>query len=181
VPVEGRRNFQRFLDEGFRQFRAEPEDWALHAGSVFPEVRLRRGYVEIRAMDSVSPALALAAAAFWRGLLEDGEASKEAFRLTATPSMRERMELHHAASRNGLRARWQGRSLREWMLALLKLARRGLARFEREKEFLAPLERLVEGGDCPAETALARWRPEWKSGPEDFVEAFRLRAGNFKD
>ena len=151
IPFEGKVTFRRFSQEGYLGYKEEPSDWEVHLAMVFPEVRLRPGYVEVRAMDGVPPALAMAGAAFWRGLLEHADVRGRALSIVGETSLEERLELHRRIAREGLSAEYRGRRVLDVARELSSAAREGLAHVApNEVAYLAPLEQVLAEGRSPA-------------------------------
>ncbi|MFD0933625.1 glutamate--cysteine ligase, partial [Methylobacterium trifolii] len=90
--------------------RATVSDWANHASTAFPEVRLKR-FMEMRGADVGGPEMIAAQAAFWTGLLYDEAALDAALDLVKgwTAPMREAMRA--TAPRLGLATPADGRNL----------------------------------------------------------------------
>jgi glutamate--cysteine ligase len=146
---------------------ATVSDWANHASTAFPEVRLKR-FLEMRGADVGGPAMIAAQAAFWTGLLYDETALAGALDLVRDWDAAEREALRATAPRLGLAARVAGRNLGEVAAEALTLARRGLqARARRdesdqdESRYLRPLEAIVAAGRSGAEDRLADYEGAW--------------------
>ena len=115
--------FRRFVAEGFEGEEATMRDWEVHLSTVFPEVRLKR-YIEVRGADAGPLPMAGAVAALWRGVLDDPEACAAAWTLVAGATLAEREALRRAVPREGLAARFGGRSVRDLAVELLALGAR---------------------------------------------------------
>lgn len=159
-----RRSFRRYLDEGFAGYRAVLGDWDLHLSTLFTEVRLRP-QIEVRSADSLPPRLSLSVGALLKGLLYDRESCEGAWDLLGRFSPEERQELIRQSRRLGLRTPLGGETLREGALAVIALARAGLARQgcrdalgRDETIFLDELHGIVESGVTLAERLLALWQ-----------------------
>lgn len=158
------RSFRRYLDEGFAGYRAVLGDWDLHLSTLFTEVRLRP-QIEVRSADSLPPRLSLSVGALLKGLLYDRESCEGAWDLLGRFSPEERQELIRQSRRLGLRTPLGGETLREGALAVIALARAGLARQgcrdalgRDETIFLDELHGIVESGVTLAERLLALWQ-----------------------
>lgn len=148
--------------------RATVSDWANHASTVFPEVRLKR-FLEMRGADVGDPAMIAAQAAFWTGILYDDGALDAALALVAEWDEAEREALRATAPRLGLATTVDGRSLGAVAAEALAIARRGLqARARRdglgrdESVYLQPLEAIVASGRTHAEVLLAEFDGPWR-------------------
>jgi len=179
VPMEGL-SFRRFLREGKNGLRASWADFELHLSTAFPEVRFKQ-YLEIRGADAQRPPLIPSVAAFWKGILYDAGARERAWSLVSGLTSEERVKLHEAVPRQGLKAR-VGRARTGPALAceiageLYRLSCEGLGRQARpgEQSECVYLDRLYEEiiRPCrsPAETLLLKWRSEFKENPQKLVQ-----------
>ncbi|HVU49291.1 MAG TPA: glutamate-cysteine ligase family protein [Polyangia bacterium] len=148
--------FRRFLAEGFEGETATLRDWEVHLSTLFPEVRLKR-YIELRGADAGPLPVAGAAAALWRGLLDDPGACAAAWALVAGATLDEREALRRAVPRYALVARLGRHSVRDLAVELLALARAGLRRLPggaADAALLAPLEAYASAGRTPADDLL---------------------------
>lgn len=176
-------SFRRALTEG-----AFPDgtpvrldDVWVHLNSVFPDVRLKRGLVELRAVDGQPPAEQATAAAFWSGLLYDPDARGAARELLAPVDAAARAEARREVPRRALHARYGRRSMLEVALELVTLAREGLARRAaagledpRAPELLEPVARRVRAGRTPADDLLDAWRGPWARDVRALAAAQRV-------
>ncbi|MCB9666943.1 MAG: glutamate--cysteine ligase [Myxococcales bacterium] len=153
--------FRAFLADGFEGERATFDDWELHLSTLFPEVRLKNT-IEVRGADAQGSQLICAVPALWKGLLYDTNALNEAESLVKDLQHDTVAEARAAIAEQALSADLRGRSVRAWAEAMIDIALRGLERqngcthsHSDERRFLAPLQRLVEHGHCPADVLLA--------------------------
>ncbi|HYQ81997.1 MAG TPA: glutamate-cysteine ligase family protein [Anaeromyxobacteraceae bacterium] len=159
------RSFRAFLAEGIEGQGPTVDDWEDHLTTLFPEARVK-GVVEVRGADAVEPALAIAVAAFWKGLLYSKESRDWAWDQLRRFTVAERRALMDAAGREGLDGRApDGRTLRQVLLTLLEASAAGLCRQrccgetgEDERIWLAPLRARAESGRSPADEALEAFR-----------------------
>lgn len=154
--------FRRFLTKGFQGFQATSHDWALHLSTLFPETRLRP-QLEIRSLDSLPPRISLSFAALCKGILYDQAAREEVWRLLR--DQQDHAELLKKASRLGLKAPFENRTLQSLALEILELAREGLKRQaklntagEDETIFLDKIEEIAHTGMTLAERLLNQWQ-----------------------
>jgi glutamate--cysteine ligase len=154
-PVAGM-TFRRFMREGWQDERASLGDWEIHLSTLFPEVRLKK-YIEVRGADAGPMSMAVSLGALWRGLLDDQEARRAAWRLVKGRTFAERQQLRADVPRLAMGARFAGRPVRELAAEIVEIAAAGLARLPGGREdalLLEPLRARAESGRCPADDML---------------------------
>jgi glutamate--cysteine ligase len=141
-------------------------DWANHASTAFPEVRLKR-FLEMRGADVGDSRMIAAQAAFWTGLLYDETALDAALDLVKGWSVANREAARATAPRLGLATPVANTTLGV-VAEALAIARSGLrARGRRDAEgrdetmYLQPLEAIVAAGRTRAEDLLADYEGRW--------------------
>ncbi len=146
--------------------RATVSDWANHASTAFPEVRLKR-FLEMRGADVGDAGMIAAQAAFWTGLYYDQGALDGAWQLVRELSAEERETMRAEAPRLGLDAPAGRRTLRDLARDALALAEAGLkARARRDAQgrdetlYLAPLQ-AIAATRTRAEDLLALYHGPW--------------------
>ncbi|GJD49275.1 Glutamate--cysteine ligase EgtA [Methylobacterium crusticola] len=156
--------------------RATVSDWANHASTAFPEVRLKR-FLEMRGADVGDANMIAAQAAFWVGLLYEPAALAAAWELVRGWSAPEREAMRAEAPRLGLAAPAAGRRLREVARDALAIAEAGLkARARRDPQgrdetlHLAPLQ-AVAAGRTRAEDLLALYEGPWNGSVDPVFAA----------
>ncbi len=167
IPANGL-PFRRFMREGFAGHRATMEDWETHVSTLFPDVRIKR-YLEVRTADCVPPRYICALPAFWKGILYSADHREAAWDLVKRWTMDERQDHREAVPRDGFTAAVPRSRASTGELAneLVGIAEAGLdalatalpAGQPSESVHLAPLAALTREGRCPADEALACWRP----------------------
>lgn len=148
--------FRRFMAEGWRGQPATLVDWEIHLSTLFPEVRLKR-FIEVRGADSGPLAMVTGIPALWRGLLDDREACRSAWRLVAAASLEERQTLRREVPRQGMAARFLGHPVRELALELVRIAADGLGRLPggvSDLALLEPVRQRALSGRSPADDML---------------------------
>ncbi|TXM64122.1 glutamate--cysteine ligase [Methylobacterium sp. WL120] len=147
---------------------ATVSDWANHASTAFPEVRLKR-FLEMRGADVGDAGMIAAQAAFWVGLLYDEASLDAALDLVSGWSATEREAIRATVPRSGLATPVPRRSLGAVAAEALAIARAGLkARARRDASgrdetiYLQPLEAIVAAGRSHAEDRLADFEGPWK-------------------
>lgn len=143
-------------------------DFADHLTTVFTDVRLKR-FLEMRGADAGSPAMMLASAAFWVGLLYDSAALAAAETLVRAHRWTEFSALRAEVPRRGLDMPWQRGRLRDLARAAVAIAADGLAARARrdpdgndEAVYLAPLQEIAAGAPTQAEYWLQRYHGTWR-------------------
>ena len=157
----GGRTFRAFLRDGLQGIRPTIAAWEDHLPTLFPAARVK-GVVEVRGADACDGAMTKALAAFWKGILYDREARREAAALFEGLTADERRALQRAAGRVALAATLpDGRSLAAIAAELVEVSARGLCRQNccgdrgcDERLWLEPLRARAASGRCPADDAL---------------------------
>src|SRR5579884_3088212 len=180
VDLAGR-SFREFLAGRLPELpgaRPTLKDWADHATTAFPEVRLKN-YLEMRGADGGPWNRLCPLPAFWVGLLYDATALDAAWDLVKDFSMAERHALRDGVPRHALKLPFRGATVRELALEALKIAGHGLARRHRlnahgasEAVFLEPLIEFAEADQTPAERKLELFRTEWNGSVDPVFREF---------
>jgi len=152
-------------------------DWEDHLSTAFPEVRMKT-FLEMRGADSGPWARICALPALWVGLLYDDDALAAAWDIAKGWTREAREQLRVDAARQGLKARVDGRSVREIALEALAVAREGLRRRARrgnlkedETTYLDPLVRIAESGETMGELTVRLFETELGGDPKRLFEA----------
>jgi glutamate--cysteine ligase len=154
--------FRAFMRDGLEGTFATENDWLMHLGTLFPEVRLKKT-IEVRGADSLPYALAASLPALTKGLFNDPRALARAETLVANLSFDDVQGARAELLRRGLEAPFAGRPARVWAEALIDIARAGLRALDRpddprgsETIYLEPLAALIARGQTPADVLLAK-------------------------
>ena len=170
--------FREFLREGWRGQRARLRDFATHATTLFPEVRLKK-VIELRGADAVPAPLTCAMPALWKGLLYDAQAAEAALALVADWSSADREEALRQAARSGLAGRVGRQSLLGLAREVLSIGSEGLRRQaeatgdDDERSFLDPVRAQLELGQSPGHVVLECWEGEWGRSLSRLIEHAR--------
>ncbi len=159
IPADGL-TFRTFMDRGHEGDYPTLTDWDIHLTTVFPEVRLKQ-FLEIRGADANPPALAVAVAALWKGLLYDDTALGEAEALCAAIPPHGLANLFAEISRTGLATPCAGTTVLDLAKRLGAIAEAGL---QRQGEpgaigFLEPVREILDRGFSPGSVLQNRQDP----------------------
>ena len=148
----------------------EIADIDLHSTCYWYNARLSRYYtVENRTNDQQPPQDLLCVSALTLGLVA---ALDESWELVRSHDWRHLRQSRDVACQAGLEGRVNGFDLADLVGQMLELARLGLRRRQRgEEQFLAPLERRLRRGKCPADEAMQAFA---SGGAESLVAARKL-------
>ncbi|GJE03458.1 glutamate--cysteine ligase [Methylobacterium isbiliense] len=156
--------------------RATRSDWANHASTAFPEVRLKR-FLEMRGADVGDPNMIAAQAAFWVGLLYDEAALDAAWDLVRAWDEATREAMRAEVPRRALDTPVAGRTVREVARDALAIAEGGLrARARRDAQgrdetlYLAPLQ-AIAAERTRAEDLLALYHGPWQGSVDPVFTA----------
>lgn len=172
--------FRRFLRDGFEGERATLADFDRHLTTLFPDVRLKRGVIEVRGADAVPPGLTCSLPALWKGLLYDREARAQAFALVSGFDADTREAARSDVARRGLGAHYGALPMLELSRELARIARAGLTRIAHagrrdrdETGFLDPVFAQLEIGASPGSLVAQRWEGEWARSVDRLIEYAR--------
>ena len=159
--------FRRFWEQGYQGHRPTTDDWNAHLTTLFPEFRMKR-FIEVRSCDSQPQESMLAVPALIKGIFYQNDCLEAAWDLVKRWNWNERMEAHHEAPRHALETRVRSHTFRDLAKELLDIASEGLARAPQidangndEAIYLAPIQKLVEQGKCPADVFVESWSTHW--------------------
>lgn len=169
VDVSGR-SFRRFMTSGFDDRpgdRPSLKDFADHATTAFPEVRLKQ-YLEMRGADVGLQPMLDALPTLWTGLLYDRPALEAAWDLCRDWPLESHEQLRADVTRQGLKASIGSRLVQDVARDLVEIAAEGLKRRARldasgsdEGRYLAPLREIADSGLTCADRLLERFGGPW--------------------
>jgi len=173
--------FRDFLNNGFEKFFPTQNDFDLHLSTLFPDARLKN-CVEIRGADGQRFEYRAAVAAFWKGILYDEGARKEAWDLTKDFSWDDRMAFHVKMEVLGPNA-FLGK-YRAWDLIkeLFRISFEGLGKQgekngqgEDETIYLRGVfEDFIKPERTPAEYLMKKWEQEFRGDPGRLVNFLKI-------
>lgn len=151
------------------------QDWVDHLTTIFTEARLKQ-YIELRSMDCGAPEMALAAQAFWKGLLYDEAALDEALLIAPKLDQAEMRALQEQIARDGLEAKRAGIDVLSLAKELVSLSLEGLQRIAPDEvKYLEILQQqIIEDEICPADILLRNWYGSWNGSIERLFEFARV-------
>ena len=192
VPMYFAKRDGRYVDlagKSFRKFmagelpempgdRASLKDFADHATTAFPEVRLKQ-YLEMRGSDSGPWSRLCALPALWTGIFYDSQALAAAWDLCKDWAIEDHERLREDVARVGLKAKIGGRTAQDVAKDMIAIARSGLKNRNRlnggmvdETGYLSELEEIANSGVTPAERLLELYHGPWKGDVTPVFEAF---------
>ncbi len=164
--------FRSFWKDGFAGHKPNQTDWQTHLNTLFPEVRLKKT-IEVRSADAQNASIACALPALWAGLFYDAKALDDADALTSDWTHDEWSPLRNEIHMTGVRTKFRGEKLSKIALTILDIADGGLERRARlnpkgkdERVHTAPLRRLVEKDQTPADALLEKIDPSRDLAPQ---------------
>lgn len=165
------RSFRDFIDGKIEEVggeRATIKDWADHATTAFPEVRLKT-YLEMRGADAGPWSRLCALPALWTGVFYDDAALAAAWDLAKDWTVEDREGLRRDVPRLGLKAKVAGRSVQDVARDFVAIAKSGLKNraqlnggFLDETIYLGELEEIADSGITPAERLLEKFHGQWQ-------------------
>jgi glutamate--cysteine ligase len=155
-PADGL-TFREFMASGHDGYFPTMADWELHLTTVFPEVRLKH-FLEVRGADANPPALAVAVAALWKGLLYDSEALAGAEELSEKIAPRDLPHLFSEIGRTGLATRFGADTVLAFNGRIVQLAEAGLTRQGEpgDTRYLESVREILLRGSSPGSELLHR-------------------------
>lgn len=170
-------SFRKFIQKGYQGIYPTMEDFELHLGTVFTEVRFKQ-YLEIRSADCQRRHLIPAVAAFWKGILYDSEARCLASGLIRKWSEKDFSRLYAEVETKGLRARVRGTPVLDYAKQLVRMSETGLKNQkqfneheEDESVYLEPLRReVIESKETQAEQLVRLWKTSFRKRREALVK-----------
>ncbi|MAE50709.1 MAG: glutamate--cysteine ligase [Micavibrio sp.] len=141
-------SFRRFLNGTLPEnkfHQASLEDWEVHLGTAFPEVRLKK-YLELRGPDSVSAPLLYALAAFWVGLVYAPDILAQAGDLIQGWTVSDHIAFRETVTVKGLDAPvpQSQQTIRDFAPSVIALAREGLQQLDGQSSGLFYLDLLQD-------------------------------------
>ena len=168
IEVNGKINFQEYMEKGFEGFEADINDFELHSNLYFPEVRLRN-FLEISNHDCNK--IPFAVLAIYKGILYNKTAIqdiKELFRLYTDKDFN---ELRYNVPKNALMCQIRGHYVGDIAKEILYIAEKALIEMGTfEEKYLEPIKELTLNGLCPADIIIRNWNGVWNKDVSKLVK-----------
>lgn len=126
---------------------------------VFPDVRTKR-FVEVRMMDSIPYPLNFAVIALLKGIVYNDENMKKLEEEFKDINYEDVSKAKTEMMKHGLKAEYNNNTLLEIAKDLVSMSKDGLT--DKEKEYLIPLEEMLEKGVSPYDITKAKYEEEGK-------------------
>ncbi|OGW82314.1 MAG: hypothetical protein A3G33_11460 [Omnitrophica bacterium RIFCSPLOWO2_12_FULL_44_17] len=180
LPVKNL-TFRHFIENGYEGIYPTREDFDLHLSTIFTDARFKH-YVEVRGMDGQRCQLIPSVAAFWKGILYDDRAMKDAEKLLK-PFCRETfVQLRESIEKEGLRAKMEKNCVLDYARELVAMSEAGLKRMAMVNEkgrdesiYLGPLKEEITGpGKSPADQLIESWNRASSKDAAWIIDYFKI-------
>lgn len=163
-------SFEDFLAgklAGLEGERPTLDDWSDHLTTLFPEARLKR-FLEMRGADGGRAEMINALPALWAGLLYDADVLAAAWDRVKDWTSEERQQLRDQVPKMALGTPFRDGHVADLAQEMVDLAARGLAKRnfldaagQDERQYLAPLEDIVDMRQTVADQLLEKYHGAW--------------------
>ena len=168
INLDGRIDFEQYMESGYEGFQADLEDFKLHANLYFPEVRLRN-FIEIRNHDCTS--MPYSVLAIYKGLLYSDSAMSELEELFKPYCHNDFAELRYTVPKNALQSAFKNHFALDISKEILNIAENSLIKMKTgEEKFLEPIKELVAKGLCPADMIIRNWNGKWNKDVSKLIK-----------
>ncbi|MDC1296675.1 glutamate--cysteine ligase [Alphaproteobacteria bacterium] len=153
------------------------QDWVDHLSTLFPQVRLKQ-FLEVRSIDACSWDVICSPAAFWTGILYDGQSLDEALILMEDWTDEERLFLNLNVPQTGLNTKIKNTNVLEISKKLLDISYNGLKRRNimssnkkyDETYYLTNLKDNIHKGISPADILLDKYYNKWNQSTKPIYD-----------
>ncbi|MBI1977838.1 MAG: hypothetical protein HYS55_03700 [Candidatus Omnitrophica bacterium] len=173
--------FRRYIERGYQGIQSTEADFELHLSTIFTDARFKQ-YLEIRGMDGQRSHLIPAVSAFWKGVLYDEEARKQAAKIVKRFRETDLKKLYRQIEHLGFRAKIRGERVLDLARELVRISEKGLARqrawntnSQNEAIYLEPLkEEILAKGKTPGEQAAFLWEGQFKRDRRALIDYLKI-------
>ena len=167
IKVNGKINFEQYMNEGYEDFEADINDFKLQANLYFPEVRLRN-FIEIRNHDCSD--MPYSVLAIYKGILYNSTAMAEIENLFKTLGNNDFSELRYDVVKHALQSSLGKYNVADFAKEILYITEKSLTEMGTGEEiFLEPIKELTLNGLCPADIILRNWNGIWNKNVEKLI------------
>lgn len=168
IKVNGKINFEEYMEKGYENFCATIEDFELQANLYFPEVRLRN-FIEIRNHDCNK--IPMSVLAIYKGILYNKMAINDIEELFKDFDNNDFAELRYNVPKNALMAKIKNYYAKDITKEILYITERALIEMDtKEEKFLEPIKDLTLNGLCPADIIIRNWNGIWNKDFNKFMD-----------
>jgi len=161
VEINGKINFETYMQNGWKGFFSDIDDFILHSNLYFPEIRLRN-FIEIRNHDCVNHGLQFAILAIYKGILYNKTAMDEIEDLFSIFEYKDFAEFRYNVPKNALNCKIRNFEVSEIAKDILYIAEKALLENnEGEEKYLNTIKELTMRNLSPADIILKNWYGIW--------------------
>lgn len=169
IEINGKINFEEFIEKGYEGFDATIEDFMLQANLYFPEVRLRN-FIEIRNHDCVNKKLMWSIFALYKGLMYNENAIEETENLLCEFSYENLSELRYSIPKYALDAKIKMYKVFDIAKEIIKIAEKSLKEIlPEESKYLDEIKELTYSKLTPADIILKNWYGVWNKDIDKLI------------
>lgn len=175
-------SFRDWIQEGYKGKFPTIRDFDQHVKTTWSDLRIRPGYLEYRALDSVPARFILTAPSLVKGLVFDSESWVYIDELLGGFSLEELKAIDEASWKKGMLTKCGDHTILNLAQKLLVQSNKMLHKFERkdqkeedESVYLEPLkEQIFIKEKSFAEEIAENWEHEWSKNPHKLLEYCEL-------
>ena len=121
IHINGKINFQQFIQKGYEGYDAEIEDFNLHANLFFPEIRLRN-FIEIRNHDCVDEKYMYSLLSLYKGIFYNPDGLRETEELLKKFTYNDISEFRYNVPRFALETKVKGTYIKDVTKEIIKIS-----------------------------------------------------------
>ena len=170
IPINGKIDFNQFMQSGYEDFQADINDFMLHANLYFPEVRMRN-FIEIRNHDCVGKNLQYSILAIYKGILYNHSAMQEIEELFKDFEYRDFSELRYNVPKSALNSKIGKYLVKDIAKEILYIAEKSLIEMDTgEEKYLDPIKEYTLNGISPADVIIRNWNGTWNKDIKKLIK-----------